>query len=290
MFIEDGRKQQIPGIESFSTFPHTENIANQTDVVELSSPEILKHRVMGLVVWLGLRMYDDSDYEAFEQACAMYSRVHISSIFKLTDADKIKDPSDLEPVVRDLTRELNKANGPLAVFVVTTPRVAEYPWLNQLQQGVQDFRQKYTREELTRVYRIIMGGGSGFSDSGNYEWDDLIYPYERRSHDLGSVYLNFNGDYPSIGGHKLVEFMNRVVGMDLPGETFPDYSFDERKKIAWNIVREDFNTFSPRIRALPKYPIGEDGRPILDHIPYVLVDSSLAIPNKLNPVKLPNED
>lgn len=259
--------------------------ANHEDIVGWEKKEILKHQVSGMVIWLGLRMYDDSDYDAFEQALAMYSQVNICSTFKLTDADEIKKPSELEPVIKDLTKELNKANGPLAVFIVTTPKVAEYPWLEQLQQGVQEFRQKHNSEDPTRVYRIIMGGGVGFSNPGHYTWDDLIWPYERRSHDLGGVYLNFNGDYPSVCSHKLVEFMNRVLGMDLPIEEFPDYNFDDLKKIAWNIVREDFNVLSRREEAYPKYPIGKDGKPILDHIPYILVDSDLAIRNKLEPAK-----
>lgn len=265
---------------------HLPDATNQTDVVEWTKPEILKHQVKGMVIWLGLRMYDDSDYGAFEQALAMYSQVNIRSTFKLTDADEIKNPSDLEPVVEDLTKELNKADGPLAIFVVTTPRVAEYPWLEKLQQGVYEFRQKYNREDPTRVYKIIMGGGGGFSNARDFGWDDLVWPYERRSHDLGGVYLNFNGDYPSIGGHKLVEFMNRAMGMDLPGEKFPDYTFDDLKRMAWNIIREDFNVFSRKDGAYPKYPIGEDGRPILDHIPYNLIDSTVAIRNKLESMKI----
>ena len=48
-----------------------------------------------------------------------------------------------------------------------------------------------------------------------------------RTHELGGVYLPYNSDYPSVSLSRLVEFMNRVMGHDLPGREFPNYNFEE---------------------------------------------------------------
>ncbi|MCL4420029.1 hypothetical protein M1146_08180, partial [Patescibacteria group bacterium] len=85
---------------------------------------------------------------------------------------------------------------------------------------------------------------------------------ERWSHALNGVFLRFDTDAPTAGSHRLVEFMNRVLGADLPGTDFPDYSIEDIQKIAWNISRESFNWHGAPAGTISKYPIGENGRPV----------------------------
>lgn len=84
-----------------------------------------------------------------------------------------------------------------------------------------------------------------------------------RAHELGGVYLPYNHDYPTVSTSRLVEFMDRIIGFDLPGNDFPGYEEEKVQKIAWHINREDFNLGSPRAGAIPKYSI-INGRPVFD--------------------------
>jgi hypothetical protein len=77
-----------------------------------------------------------------------------------------------------------------------------------------------------------------------------------------ALYSYFNHDARSAGCHRLIELMNRIMGADLPGNEFPDFSMADLQKMAKHVNRENFNSFSRREGSIPKYPIGEDGRPL----------------------------
>jgi len=76
------------------------------------------------------------------------------------------------------------------------------------------------------------------------------------------VELYYKCGYPGAAIDRLIEFMNRVIGVDLPGEYFPNYNFNERLKIAAHINQENFNFGAPRVDAIPKYEI-VGGRPAI---------------------------
>lgn len=77
------------------------------------------------------------------------------------------------------------------------------------------------------------------------------------------VELYYRHGYPSAAIDRLIEFMNRVMGVDLPGEDFPNYNFEDLLKIAAHINQENFNFGMPRADAIPKYEIGPNGRPAI---------------------------
>jgi len=201
-------------------------------------------------------MCDDSDYQTFLRT-SYFVGAPVLAHFFIRDAEKVEKSSQLQPVAEDLARELGSIRQPLAVFVIATPQAAELPYLDQLPKGILDYRLKHTQEP-TFVYKIIFGWG--FTDMDYEDTDDHFSAPEIRSRQLGGIHLSFNEDYPTVCCGRLVEYMLRVLGHDLPGNEFPNYTPDEVEKIAWNIRRESFNAFSTMQGAIPKYPI-VDGRP-----------------------------
>lgn len=120
-------------------------------------------------------------------------------------------------------------------------------------QGLYEIRRQRGRDQTTFIYKIILG--AGFSQKGRKDSAGHFSRNEMRAHELNGVYIPYDHDYRSLGIRRTTEFMNRVMGYDLPGVEFPNYSEVEIRKIAWNINREDFNAFSPREETIPKYSI-----------------------------------
>lgn len=213
-----------------------------------------------LPIWLGQRMLDNSDYSAFERALYAISFTTYQP-FMFTDADKMKAAQPyLGPMELDLKKFLNHTKGPSAVFVITTAEVAGLPWCEPFIQRLKEHQRKFNQQSATFFYKIIMGG-TGFLKADRKEAKGKFNAAEATAHGLNAVWLYYNTDAPTAGSERLVEFMNRVLGKDLPGREFPDYSSDELQKMAWNITRESFNAL-PKEGSIPKYSIGSNGRPI----------------------------
>jgi hypothetical protein len=85
---------------------------------------------------------------------------------------------------------------------------------------------------------------------------------ESEPHKLDMVLSYYDDDNPTAGGKRLGEFVNRMMGLDLPGDNFPNYSWDDIKKISWHLNRENFNREMPAEGSISKYPI-VDGKPVL---------------------------
>ncbi|MDD5147646.1 MAG: hypothetical protein PHV63_03830 [Candidatus Daviesbacteria bacterium] len=217
---------------------------------------ILKDQVGIFTMWFGKQMYDNSDYETFLRNRHFYLPAPFLADFFVPDADETNNVSSLRPVAKDLAEELASWQNPLAVFIITTPRVAELGYLDRLPQGIFEYR--LTPPRPTFIYKIIFGWG--FSNRTYRDTDPRFREEEIIARNLEGVFFSFNGDYPTVCCRRLIEFINRILGYDLPGQEFPNYSPDEVEKIAWNIRREDFNSFSPMTGALPKYPI-VNGKP-----------------------------
>lgn len=218
---------------------------------------ILKRTMGVMTAWFGKQMYDDSDYGAFmRESFFALGGVHLAT-FHIPDADEVKDRDPYRPVAADIARELDHIKNPLAVFIIATPKAAELRHIDRLPQGILEYR--FNRNaDPTFVYKIIFG--YGFSNP-TYKDCDPFTEEEIRSRQFGGVFVPFNGDYPSVAGRRLSEIMGRILGYDLPGDEFPNYTPDEVEKIAWNARRENFNAFSIKEKAIPKYPI-IDGRPL----------------------------
>ncbi len=242
-----------------------ENPVKSTDLAktgshELVAPvEISKHDIGAITMWFGSRDLVNDDLATFNFELNFKS-FPLYSTFDIPDASKINSEAypAFAQVDVDLRRELERAQGPLAIFIITTATVAEYPWLVQLPNGLLDFRRLQGYGHNTFVYKIILDWG--FPQEGPEDPHGHYSKEEMKAHKLGGVFIGYSHDYRSLGIRRTIEFMNRVLGYDLPGEKFPNYSPEDTRKIAWSLRREDFNVFSPRVGAIPKYPI-VDGKP-----------------------------
>ena len=220
---------------------------------------ILKESISVLPIWLGTRFFDNSDYSAFDRALYMYRRFAFYNPFTFFNAEELKDAWPyMGRMELDIKKSLNGIEEPVVIFFIVTPRVAECVWLNTFSQNLKKYRCDHQKNDIF-VYKIIMGG-SGFQKDPRYTTESKYNPYERKSIELGGIYSYLNTDAPSNGCKRLVDLMNRILGMDLLEDEFPNYNMEELQKIAWNINRENFNSGSVRKSSIPKYPI-IDGKP-----------------------------
>ena len=228
----------------------------------LETERVLKREVGVMPIWLGQRMLDNSDLERFHFELSMGACFGQYRGFEIPDAYEMKGHEPypaLAEVDYDLRKVLGGINGPVAIFIIMTKDVAEFPWVVGMDKGLMDVR-RLANKKNTFVYKVMMGGFE-FQEDGPEDPTGHYSKRATRAHELGGVLLPYHTDYPTPCSRRLVEFMNRVVGADLPGEEFPNYSEEEVRKIAWHVNKEDFNAFSPREGAIPKYPI-ENGRPV----------------------------
>lgn len=246
------------------------HLDNQNSVAKRT---LFKNQIATISVWLGQRDLVNQDLETFYQVSYM-SRFQPYACFDIPDAGRIEDPESLRPVVEDLTPNLDLIDKPLAVFAIMTAEVAEKPWSSRFCDAILQYRRATRQLDDTAVYRIIMGGGfnRGFYGPHGaryhqyYELCDKgeeprFWPEEEIAQELDASFLFYNSDAPTAGCMRLVDFMRRILGRDLPGVEFPCYSFEEITKIAWHVNRENYNALR-KPGTIDKYQIGEDGRPI----------------------------
>ncbi len=217
-----------------------------------------KRKVVVLPVWLGCRLLDDSDASAFEQVLRMSGRFLCWRTLYLTDIDlRIEMHKRYLHHLKELLEEVEglvvKSKQKTAIVFILTGTVAESRWFRVFSRILEK------RLENCFFYKVVMGTWFSTkyyrSQSAPYDYMDL------ESHKHGAVHLFYNTDAPTAGAHRLVEFINRITGKDLPGKFFPNYSFEDLKKMAWHISRESFNSMSTREGSIPRYPI-KNCRPI----------------------------
>lgn len=229
--------------------------------------KIRKDKIGAIIFWFGHRnAVVDDDIQRFRQKLMLWGRFGLYATFEIPEADQVKAEAypAFNQVSEDLGSKLSRIKGPLASFIVATPEIAEQrSWILPLPEGIREARRQQGEED-TFVYKIIMGGtGVPFNKEGSEDPSQHFSKNDMRAHELGGVYMRYNGDYPSVSLKRLVELMNRIMGYDLPGKYFPDYSAKDIQKIAWHIKRENFNLWTPMQGAIPKYPI-VNGRPVFD--------------------------
>lgn len=240
----------------------THESVKQTSIIKkqessLKEKVILKDNVTVLPIWFGSRLLDDSDLQTLQMFLPF--PIHNLAIPEANDMKKA-DPKILRPLADNLRNILDNTKNPMAVFIITTAQSTKHPWIEQFPQKLTEYRRQYNKRDDIFIYKLVWGGW--FPDIKSYEREGRFDAYEKRAHELGAVYLYFNGDAPTAGSRRLVDFMNRILGNDLPGKEFPCYTPEEVQKIEWNINRENFNGLSVREGSVPKYPIGKNGRPI----------------------------
>jgi len=221
-----------------------------------------KESFVAFPIWLGTRFTDAKDCSAFHVAFSARKFTSDNYLaFCNVYAEKIwgewpiismsKRKSDIKQILSEIAESL-------VIFFVVTPPVAELPWLDEFIKNLKRYRSVHQKKEVF-CYKIIMGGDI-FSKLPKHEDEAKYWREERRSLELGGIFSYLDTDAPSNGCERMVELMNRIMGMDLQSEKFPDYSLEELGKIAWNINRENFNYFGKRTSSIPKYSI-IDGKP-----------------------------
>ncbi|QQG43186.1 MAG: hypothetical protein HYW45_03220 [Candidatus Daviesbacteria bacterium] len=231
---------------------------------------VLKETIGVVPIWLGLRELDDrddheldqrNDLAGFHRELTRSRRFGLYPSFEFPTAEMMEDDNpDFQQANRDFFTFLNETKDrPLAVFVVASEKIAKRPWFLSMGQTISDWRRKLNASDAF-TYKIILGRSFDFYKEGRTDPDGHFSKSSMRAADFGAVYLPYNHDHPSVSLRRLVEYMNRVMGCDLPGREFPGYSFEDLRKMADHINQEDFNAWGPREGAIPKYPI-VNGRP-----------------------------
>lgn len=231
--------------------PHTQSLQTKE--------ALLRDQVDVITICLGERRLDE-DFANIHQKLAL-RKFGLYAEFEIPHAEKIQEGYPAFDVVqRDIQNELlTIGKRPLAVMIVVSSDVAERPWFPYMDPGIRDLRRQLGAED-TFVYSIILGSSRAFYLKGQKDPNGRFSKSSMRAAELNAIYLPYNYDSPSVSIRRLIEFMNRIMGCDLPGREFPDYSFDDLRKMAWHISKEDFNAWSPREDAIPKYPI-VNGKP-----------------------------
>lgn len=222
-----------------------------------------KSEAVALPVWMGTRFWDDSDFEKFMQQFSWDRQFLSYNVQCLNDVDVRQMYGKtylvgVRNILQGVKQILDSADTKVAIFYLINARVAESNWFPILKKLVAKYAPGHP------AYTIIIGGC--FKDIGRL-WSefDKKSPYdpdEIRAHELNAVYSFFDSDVPTAGMKRLMEIMNRIMGADLPGKKFPNFSEDELRQLAWHVCRENFNAWGVREGTITKYKIGEDGRPV----------------------------
>lgn len=151
-------------------------------------------------------------------------RLQLKNLFSLQNSIE-GNIEDVQMKFFDLLPDLSQE--PLAVFVITTPEVADELWFPTIKPQFEEDRYMQGKQD-SFMYTIVYG-------SGGHSQEQAL------AKNLGGVYLRYNSDVPTNYSIRLVEFMNRVMGFNLPGEKFPNCSLEEVRQIAAKIRKESFN-------------------------------------------------
>lgn len=224
--------------------------------------DIDKHNIVVLPVWIGYRRSDCSDFhEFFLPALYMYAQFE-SFIPCAVEETHSRHALVMSTLRNQLVVLANEPRRAVVCFIVTTS-VAESDWFPRIFSLIRST----ARKNNGTAYTIVLGPDDFKNPARGYTKNPwLIEAKEARAAELNAVYLRYNPDAPSCACERVVELINRLVGMDLPTDVFPDYDEKDIRVIAWNIDRENFNKVAggEREGSIQKYPI-ENGKPILPY-------------------------
>lgn len=251
--------------------PGTEILVINKGIIPLGRPEhavgerrIRKDALSIISFWFGRRLLDYSDLSAFNTALSMYRAFPLTAHFDIPEIQDVEGEDNrqlLKLVGRDLAREMEVVQGPLVAFITVTGDLIDNPWLDRFPQNLQKYRQDQGRD-ATFVYKLIVGGETydNLPEGVRGNISANFWRHELQALQCGGVYLCYETDYYTRSSKRIVELMNRLVGADLPGREFPNYTLADAARIAWSINREDFTLMREEKDAPPKYPI-VNGRP-----------------------------
>lgn len=261
MSLEDG-KNSPSGTEIIVTNKGT--IPAGGSEYTLTERKVLKDKLAVISFWFGRRLYDYSDLSAYNSALGMYRAFPLKAQFDVPQIEDIEEEGNhslLTLVGKNLVRELEASRDPLVAFVILPGTLIEDPRLDRFPQNLQEYRKKQGRSD-TFIYKLIVGGETydNLPEGVQGNISERFWKHELQALEHGGIYLCYETDYYTRSSKRILELMNRLVGADLPGEEFPNYSLADAARIAWHVNREDFTLLHSEPDALPKYPI-VDGRP-----------------------------
>ncbi len=170
---------------------------------------------------------------------------------------RAEDPGDIDRNRQRLVDIFERDQTHLAVFIVPTWAVVKSGWFSSFAAEIKNLTAK--RKKEIYVYRLIMDE-TLLSDS--YDSFHISVTEIFASRALDAIYLYYKPGATGAAVRRLHEFISRILGCDLPSGSFPNYSPAELQKIAHHINLENFNFGQQRRRAISKYEIGRNGRPV----------------------------
>lgn len=227
--------------------------------------KITDSTVFALPVLIGNRYYNHRDFEEFSDNYRANGFIPICCDYY---GDEYQNLDNIFVFVSDqLVRRMEGNPNPFALFLIISWRVAGKT------RKVLKFIKSLKQIPNLHSYTLVWGEGGierFFFGSPGSKLSDYLFERDYAN------YLYFHHDAPTAGARRICEFIQRIMGYDLPGETFPDYCFEDVKKIAFHINHESFNSFSAASDSVPKYNI-VDGRP---HFPVISAEVSCPICRK----------
>lgn len=214
-----------------------------------------------LILWLGGRLWDHRDLDAFrtESYYGGLGYTIISCPYPFSPKEDLSEYREALLSAKTVISGAIEKREAIAVFTILNWDIIKFIERKKTDKSQFLSHEIIPKDPLLFNYRIVMDGSF---------WNKKkckMTPHGK-ANEFGAIWSYFNGDAQTAGGRRLTDLIARIMGYDLPGEEFPDYNWEDLKKIGQHISRESFNSDEPPSWAIPKYKIGENGRPIFPEL------------------------
>lgn len=196
-------------------------------------------------------LLDYQDEESFRDSYLLANMERLPHDFFPFEGRPGRNFKDILETVKYVTKSIIRDfDRPLAFFYILNWHASnEADWLLNLQQEISQYR------ENVYVYFIIWDKGLDILDFHARAGRKFNFYLFSTGH---APFIALDPDAPTAGAERVIEFMRRILGYDLSSRTFPDYPMTVINQMAMHINGEDFNFFTPKGGAIPKYPIIDD--------------------------------
>lgn len=208
----------------------------------------LKSKVVGLPIFFGNWAHDNEELDRIE-AYMPFMRCYPIDLYNYWGGEQhnFRDifATMEEQVIKVI--DINK-NETYFVLLALSSLTASHPdsWLD-----FNEMLQK--RQKNIFIYSVIFDSAEFLDESELNGRKKLL-----GSGKVASLY--YNSDAPTPAGERFVEYVSRLLGMDIDSKYFPKYDMGTAINMANHISRENFNSLGSKAGTLPKYPI-RDGKP-----------------------------
>lgn len=217
-----------------------------------------KSNFIVLPVWIGYRLCDYSDLHSFSREMMWAHFMCLNPVMFPEYGSGWHETNQVSHKVEKMSDDIcsiaeyySKKRKRLATVFIATGSAVEEVWFPELVYQA--------TKNQNKAYTLIPSSEFNLK-CGDQQKESPYSKSELRAHELGALYLHYNTDAPTAGSRRIIEMINRITGADLQGKRFPDYSFEDLKKMAWHVSRESFNSMGKAQGTIEKYPI-INGRP-----------------------------